>query len=348
MTSARFQLRVRRTLRITLAWLFVGLVTVLFEQSLLERYGLEVGVEGALLDHAWRYLLAGLAGGGTYIFLLRDRLRAYPFLQAFGMVAALMLFIVGITHAVMPAINDPDALPAQRLFSLQFLGVYLYWTLLMGGTMLIVRINDQYSGGGLAYLAGRYFKPRSELRIFMFLDMRSSTSIAEKLGHVRYFKLLNDVFADITDPVVDSRGEIYQYVGDEMSMSWPLRKGIASHRCIDCFFRIQEKLKRRSAYYKSEYGISPVFKAGLHYGNVTTGEVGLVKKELIFSGDVVNTAARIQNSCNAHGVDILISRELLDVLRLPKDKFRVREIGEIGLKGKKNAVGLWTLEPIAP
>ncbi|MCB0764475.1 MAG: adenylate/guanylate cyclase domain-containing protein, partial [Flavobacteriales bacterium] len=175
-----------------------------------------------------------------------------------------------------------------------------------------------------------------------FLDMRSSTTIAEELGHVKYFQLLNELYTDITDPVVDARGEIYQYVGDEVSVSWPLRRGIGRQRCIRCFLNIRAKLQRRSAYYEQRYGLVPMFKAGFHYGQVTTGEVGSVKKERIFSGDVVNTAARIQNSCNAHGVDNLLSKELLDVLQLPSS-YVVREIGNIDLRGKRNAMSLWTI-----
>lgn len=93
--------------------------------------------------------------------------------------------------------------------------------------------------------------------------------------------------------------------------------------------------------------MAPTFKAGFHYGPVTTGEIGLVKKELIYSGDVVNTAAHIQNQCNVHGVDNLISQDLLDVLRLPSN-YAVREIGSADLKGKRNAIKLWTLVHDAP
>ncbi|MEO8587887.1 MAG: adenylate/guanylate cyclase domain-containing protein, partial [Flavobacteriales bacterium] len=171
-------------------------------------------------------------------------------------------------------------------------------------------------------------------------------------GHVKYFQLLNELYADITDPIVYSRGEIYQYVGDEISVSWPLRRGVGRLRCIRCFLDIRAKLQRRAKHYEQRYGLLPAFKAGFHYGQVTTGEVGLVKKERIFSGDVVNTAARIQNSCNAHGVDNLMSRELLDLLR-PQAKFAVREIGSIALKGKRHTTSLWTIEhedamPVVP
>jgi hypothetical protein len=48
-------------------------------------------------------------------------------------------------------------------------------------------LNDQYGNGGISYLTGFYHKPRQEMRIFMFLDMRSSTAIAERLGHNNYF-----------------------------------------------------------------------------------------------------------------------------------------------------------------
>ena len=58
----------------------------------------------------------------------------------------------------------------------------------------------------------------------------------------------------------------------------------------------------------------------------------------------MNTAARIQNTCNEHGVDNLISKELLDLL-LPKGALPVREIGSIALKGKRSAISLWTIEP---
>lgn len=344
---SRLRLRANRTLRITLAWVCVSVLGALFEHVVLLEHGVNSDLRQHVDERFMVALLAGLLGGGVYIFLLRPRLRRLPYLPALAIMAALMVPVLVLTGAWLPAVSDPmggDLL--ERLFSLRWLTHYLYWTALMGGTMLMVRLNDQYGNGSMAHLAGRYHQPRQELRIFMFLDMRSSTSIAEDLGHVRYFQLLNELFTDITDPIVYSRGEIYQYVGDEISVSWPLRRGLARQRCITCFLDIRAKLKRRSAHYQQRYGIVPAFKAGFHYGEVTTGEVGLVKRERIFSGDVVNTAARIQDTCNAYGVDNLMSKDLLDLL-LPKGKLPVREIGSIALKGKRAAISLWTIEPEA-
>lgn len=343
---ARFRLRLKRVLRITLVWVVVGLLAALFEHNALVRHGAPSDLFERLDERFLTSLFAGLLGGGIYIFLLRDRLRRQPYFTALGIMALLMLPVIVFTSAAWPAMRSTEPFSAvigSHLFSLRFAGNYFYWTLLMGASMFMVRLNDQYGSGGVSYLTGRYHKPREEMRVFMFLDMRSSTAIAEELGNVKYFQLLNELYAEITDPIVYSRGEIYQYVGDEVSVSWPLRRGVGRLRCIRCFLDIRAKLQRRAKHYEQRYGLVPAFKAGFHYGQVTTGEIGLVKKERVFTGDVVNTAARIQNSCNEHGVDNLVSKELLDLLR-PQMRFGVREIGSITLKGKRNAMSLWTIE----
>jgi adenylate cyclase len=339
----RTRLRLKRILRITLIWVIVGVLFALFEHNLLQDHGLDDSLGRRIDERILNSLIAGMVGGGVYIFLLRDWLRRFPYFTALTIMCLIMIPVVVAVNAWWPWLWETRIEPfSDRIISLRFLGQYLFWCALMGMTMLMVRLNDQYGSGSMDYLTGRYHKPRQEMRIFMFLDMRSSTTIAEQLGHKKYFKLLNEIFTEITDPIVYSRGEIYQYVGDEISVSWPLRRGVGRQRCIRCFLDIRQRLKDRSAHYQQRYGLVPTFKAGFHYGRVTTGEVGLVKKERIYSGDVVNTAARIQNSCNAHNVDNLLSRQLLDVLHLPT-QYKVREIGSITLKGRREPISLWTI-----
>ena len=342
----RTSVRAQRVLRITTVWVVLGCLAALFEHAALLKHGFPSVLRDRLDERFFTSLLAGLFGGALYIFVLRDRWRKLAYTTAVSVMALVLFGIVFALGAVWPAYRSPvpdlGTAVEEHLLSLHFLGTYLYWLLVMGSTMLMVRLNDQYGNGGLNYLTGFYHKPRQEMRIFMFLDMRSSTAIAERLGHVKYFQLLNELYADITDPILYSRGEIYQYVGDEISVSWSLRRGVGRQRCIRCFLNISRKLKARGKHYEERYGLAPIFKAGFHYGPVTTGEVGLVKKERIYSGDVVNTAAHIQNQCNTHGVDNLISQDLVDVLRLPSH-FKLREIGSTELKGKRTAIRLWTL-----
>ncbi len=337
------RVRSRRVVRITLAWMVMACVAAVFEHATLLINGADSQLLDRLAERLPTTLLAGLFGGGLYVFTLRDRWRRWPYFRAVGQMALLLLVVVLVLEGARWALGPTADDITTRILYYHFLSNYGYWLLVMGGTMLMVRLNDQYGDGGISYLSGFYHRPRQEERIFMFLDMRSSTSIAERLGHTRYFELLNELFADITDPILYSRGEIYQYVGDEISVSWPLRRGIGKQRCIRCFLHIRGKLKARTPHYLARYGLVPVFKAGFHAGPVTTGEVGLVKKERIYSGDVVNTAAHIQNLCNKHGVDNLISGELVALLGAPS-MGTMRRIGSTELKGRRQSIELWTME----
>ncbi len=192
---------------------------------------------------------------------------------------------------------------------------------------------------------GKYEYGFSEvMRVFMFLDIKSSTTIAENLGHIRYFELLNDFFRDIADPIEKNKGQIYQYVGDEVVVSWNLDVGIENNHCINCFFDIHETMCELNDYYQGKYKLAPEFKAGLHYGLVSTGTVGTLKKEVIYTGDVLNTASRIESLCNQYEVNLLLSEDLLTRLDV-EDHYEAEKIGEINLRGRNANITLYTLEP---
>ena len=180
-------------------------------------------------------------------------------------------------------------------------------------------------------------------RIFMFLDIRSSTTIAEDLGHVQYFELLNDFFRDIAEPISKNKGQIYQYVGDEVVVSWPMEDGLKQANCLQCYFDIVDIMHSLTGKYTNKYSINPSFKAGMHYGKVSTGTVGTLKKEIIYTGDVLNTASRIEGLCNKHNVDLLLSKDLVDMLPL-NDAYLPKRIGEISLRGKSTEIILFTME----
>lgn len=189
-----------------------------------------------------------------------------------------------------------------------------------------------------------YRKPFSEVeRVFMFLDIRSSTTIAEDLGHVQYFELLNDFFRDIAEPISKNKGQIYQYVGDEVVISWPLDDGLTNANCLQCFFDIVDTMAQLMHKYLDRYAVTPSFKAGMHLGKVSTGTVGTLKREIIYTGDVLNTASRIEGLCNKHEVDLLLTKELVDNLPLSSD-YLPKKIGEISLRGKSTEIMLFTIE----
>ena len=193
------------------------------------------------------------------------------------------------------------------------------------------------------FFTGKYHTPIEEERIFMFLDMKSSTTIAEKLGHLEYFKLLRAYYDCFTNAIIDYEGEIYQYVGDEIILSWRVQKDKRNNRCIDCFFAMKEHLKNKESWFKKQFGLIPIFKAGIHFGKVTTGEIGAIKKEILFSGDVLNVAARIQGLCNSYDVDLIVSDDMLKQLELHYN-YDSKFLGVSKLRGKEEKKELYTVK----
>ncbi|MDH3648807.1 MAG: adenylate/guanylate cyclase domain-containing protein [Saprospiraceae bacterium] len=183
-----------------------------------------------------------------------------------------------------------------------------------------------------------YHQPREVSRIYMFLDIKGSTSIAEKLSNRIYSAFLKEFFYDVSDAIILYKGEIYQYVGDEIIVVWPLRK--ANENCIHCFFKMVEIIKEKESIYQAKYELVPAFKAGIHTGQVVETEVGKQKKEIVYHGDVLNTTSRIEGKCNELGQKLLISQDMLSHLNLGND-FHVEEKGEIELRGKSKKMALY-------
>lgn len=234
---------------------------------------------------------------------------------------------------------DPRHFWADKTFR-----VTMLYVLLVSIVQSFIKISNEKFGKGvfLKMLLGKYKKPQEEKRIFMFLDLKASTTIAESLGHFRYSQLIQDCFYDLNDIVPKYAAEIYQYVGDEAVLSWPYKKGLTDNNCIALFFEFQNLLKGKSDYYKEKYGQVPEFKAGLHGGKLMVAEVGVVKKELAFHGDVINTSARIQSECNTYDVHILISEKLKE--DLIDSSYHFSHVGNVLLKGKNDKLNIFTLQ----
>ncbi len=183
-------------------------------------------------------------------------------------------------------------------------------------------------------------------KIFMFLDLQGSTAMAEKLGHVKYFSLLSDFFSDISDPIEQRGGEIYQYVGDEVVITWSMDSGLPQANCLHTFFDIQTVIQKKRNEYIRKFELVPAFKAGIHSGMVSTGWVGKMKKEIVYSGDVLNTTSRIEGLCNKLQQPLLLSETLLSRLSDQVPPNATEEVGMISLRGRSEPVKLYA--PILP
>jgi adenylate cyclase len=126
----------------------------------------------------------------------------------------------------------------------------------------------------LALVTGRYQEPQAEERIVMFLDLRGSTPLAERLGDIGFHRFLNRVFFDITDPVLEAGGEIYRYIGDEIIITWVAAKRDASAAAVTCLFALADALDRRREHYLAEFGSAPQLRGALHQGPPRRGRDG--------------------------------------------------------------------------
>lgn len=342
---------------ITLSWTIVSLFQffigygVLFEYGFTDQLDLMIPFKASLITG----MVAGVLGGSATVFLWEKWLRSKPYswtlrntLITYTLIFLVVAFVTTLFFQSqllnLPPYNAKVLKNvAPHMFSPNTLVAFFTWLSVSSVTVIALLVNDKYGPGVFRkFLLGRYFNPRREERIFMFLDLRSSTTIAEQIGEVNYFSFLRNVFKYATPAILQNEGEIYQYVGDEIVISWELEKGRRDAHCIQCYFEIQKALNDKKNFFLAEYGHHPHFKAGIHYGYVMAGEIGVVKREIAFSGDVLNTAARIQAKCNELGVNILTSKALIDLIA-PQDQFKPEEIGRIELRGKKETVTLFTV-----
>lgn len=221
-------------------------------------------------------------------------------------------------------------------------GAIYFYVIATDFVLIVIRqVNLMLGEGNLGkLLRGKFYHPREEQRIFMFLDLQSSTTHAEKLGHIKYSSLIQDCFNDL-GVVIENEAEVYQYVGDEAVLYWPIERGLRNGNAIEAFFRFKEQLKSKEADYQSKYGVVPYFKAGLHGGVVTVTEIGKYKKEIAYHGDAINTAARIQGKCNELETDFLISDSLMESFK--PYAYAFENAGEIHLKGKEQEIKLYKI-----
>jgi adenylate cyclase len=299
-------------------------------------------------------IIGALLGGSFLVFYVNEKYNDKPYVYTILSVSIVFVIVVSIVTLVMGVTLVPvkTGLPISHPLTQQALVRFvtdsypiksaLVWSFVVGITQLLLQVSSKF-GHGIFWkiICGQYNTPKEEERIFMFLDLNSSTTLAERLGNERYHELLKDFFADITNPILDNKGEIYQYVGDQVIVVWNNSDGLKENHCLQCFFDIKDQLKKKESYYRVKYNLLPAFKAGFHCGRVVAGEVGIVKRDITYSGDVLNTTARIQHLCGELNAELIASEELIS--KLSPSGFVFQSLGAIQLRGKGKQLALCTI-----
>jgi adenylate cyclase len=288
---------------------------------------------GLMVGILEEFLLENLFQNIRFLFVLLIRTLVYSLLTSVILSFVLSFETASVENiSYMGAVKEYLSGPLferDLIFSFSFILIMLF---IVEVILLIGRANF------LRLILGLYHQPREIFRIFMFLDLKGSTTIAEKLSHRTFSAFIKDYFFDISDAIIMFKGEIYQYAGDGVIVVW--RLGNNNDNCIRSFYKMLEIIERKRNLYLEKYGVVPQFKAGIHAGRVIVTSIGKLKKEIVYHGDVLNTTSRIEGKCNELKQDLLISGDMLNIIQRSEDLV-VEEKGEIALKGKKNKLSLY-------
>ena len=360
MLSHKNKRNIKRVIPYGVIWFIFSLIYAVLERGILGHLGRypSTGVKYNFYAHIITFpiagLIMGLLTGILEIGFFGKWFIKMCFTKKILIKSLIYLIIVVVFLTTLTLINafyyyENNSLkliitPALAFFSdFAVLSIILYIASIIVLTQLYAEFSQSIGTGTLNnFFLGKYHHPVEEERIFMFLDMKSSTTIAENLGHLRYFEMLRAYFFDLSVAVIDYTGTIYQYAGDEMIISWKLEDGLRNNNCIECFFAMKQALEKKSDKYHTQFGVLPGFKAGLHYGMVTAGEIGSLKKEIIFTGDVLNTSARIQGLCNHYESELLVSEDMAKVIQL-QARYKMISVGENILKGRGKTMELFSI-----
>ena len=321
---------------------------------------------GALLRAGHSILISMLMGvvngvviagaiGAIEIFLLREgtsmkRLMRLPFIAvvalktlAYG--AIVCLAIAGTPYLAVLLSGGIEPLPLEPRAALVTLGFSL-------ATTVIFVIGLQAAGlvGRRTFrnlVLGRYRRPRVERRFFLFVDVVGSTAIAERLGALQAHQFLAAVFSATAEPIAASNGEIYQYVGDEIVVTWTEAEGIPGARPLGCFFLMAAALLELRQQFREQFAAEPALRAALHLGEVIAGEVGEQRRAIVYHGDVMNTASRLEQATRELGVRFIASDDALKALG-PQPGMELKDLGALSLRGRKEAIRAWGVELSRP
>lgn len=360
--SAKARLQWSQVIWIVIFWCVLGLLLGLYKavnyDAVSDNFVFEApmgySVPQFLLINLIGPFIAGCLGGSLIVFILKEKLRTNSYLSFISIMGLVFFIIILILNTMISLIfyyrdhssSDSmlDDFVSQFLLDPYAMRNIITWLLVGFVTVTMLQVSDKYGPGVFSkFILGKYYHPQEEERIFMFLDLNGSTQLAEKLGNIKFFKLLSSFYTDITDSILVSRGEIYQYVGDEIVVTWSLKDGLKDANCLHCFFRIEQAIHEQVAHYQQSYGVTPTFMAGLHLGKVIVGEIGIIKKDIVYSGDVLNTTARVLEVGKKNRQKLIITQPLYQRLQEHKEKFIYSALGQVRLRGKNTHLELWTV-----
>ncbi|WP_457106053.1 adenylate/guanylate cyclase domain-containing protein [Methylobacterium sp. P5_C11] len=268
---------------------------------------------------------------------LRDRIRALATpLFLIATVALYIAFIVAGNAVASTVLNQLFRfMYSERNAMLMSQSGLLYALAISALMVFVFRVRDLIGPSVFAnLLIGRYHRPISEERIFLFLDVTGSTRFADRYGDRAAQAYLGQVFNALALPVARARGSIDDYIGDLALVTWTMDRGLRDAACLRCVFEFAARLADDADSWRARFGQVPEFRAALHCGPVVTAEIGLERHKIAYFGDVVNTTARLEALSKTLGVHVLVSADLLARIGPLPDDLTAEALGAHSLRGR--------------
>lgn len=282
--------------------------------------------------------IGGFFSGTVELFVFSPKLKRPEFAQTvflkvityFLMLTLLILVIKGRVDSLFLGQGFFDYVQSDPFLHFitdgEFKIILLYAFSIIVLIIFTIQVN-KYLGKGvfLNLITGRYHDPKFENRILLLIDMKGSTSIAEELDPISYYQLLDRFFFDVYAGVREYSGSIYRYVGDQVTITWPVKSPDANVNCIHAFFAIKKQIQQQREWYMLQFGFVPEFKGTAHIGRVVSGELGDVRSQIVYYGTPLMEVAKMEKSDNRRPSGLCISKELSSSMNIP-EIYQITEI----------------------
>ena len=180
--------------------------------------------------------------------------------------------------------------------------------------------------------------------VSMFVDMRRSTSLAEKRLPFDTMFFINRFVAAVARGIEAAGGRTNQFLGDGVLALFGLdcNPETACRQALDAIGRIAANVDQLNEEFVQELNEPIRFGVGVNGGDVVVGDVGY-DEHVVFTalGDAVNVAARLQDMTKEIGCEVLISEEVWSRAGAEADAVPAREIS---IRGRSVPLGVRAAE----
>jgi adenylate cyclase len=190
-------------------------------------------------------------------------------------------------------------------------------------------------------------------RTAYFTDIASFSSFSEILSATKLVELLNEYLTAMTDLLLAEGGTLDKYEGDAIVAFFgaPIPQQDHAARALRVALGMQRELAQLRHKWTAEGDKWPEIvkqmrmRIGISSGDIVTGNMGSnMRMNYTMTGDVVNTAARLEASAKQYGIYIQCTVETLRLAGL--DDFEWRTIDTVRVVGRTEPVE--TVEIMAP